>query len=141
MTQVSRRFLKKEIENQITTIFQEAYIMCNSQDETAEFLHDLLTPTEKIMLSKRLAIAYLLLKGNSYLAIQNILKVSNSTVRNVSLVLKIRGKGMRRIIDKLTRKQKWQKLFRELADSTAEILTSSKKIHKRLSHRSNSSPL
>ena len=51
-----------------------------STRERRAFFDDLLTPTERIMFSKRLAILYLLAKGYTVRSIQEMLRVSPSTV-------------------------------------------------------------
>ena len=47
------------------------------------FFDAMLTPTERIMLSKRFAIIYMLAKGYSFSAIQETLRVSPSTVARI----------------------------------------------------------
>ena len=45
MTQVSRRFIKKDTEDKINNLFWESMAICGSKDLAAIFLNDLLTPT------------------------------------------------------------------------------------------------
>lgn len=52
----------------------------SSPKEIRWFLNELLTPTERIMLSKRLALMFMLKKGYSFSAIQKTLKVTPQTV-------------------------------------------------------------
>ena len=63
MTQVSRIRLPKAVEDQMHGALRKALADLRTEEEVGEFLEDLLTPTEKIMLGKRLAIAILLDKG------------------------------------------------------------------------------
>ncbi|MBI4066926.1 hypothetical protein HY407_00970 [Candidatus Gottesmanbacteria bacterium] len=129
MSQVSRRFLKKDIEDRITKILEEALVSCSTTSEASEFIEDLLTPTEKIMLAKRLAISFLLIKGYTYSSIESTLKVSDSTVGFVALQLKHKGTGLRKIIHKLYKKQQWRNFLDDLGEAAVEIFGSSKLVH------------
>ena len=80
MTQVSRLPLPKKLEEQMYTLFRRVLSELHSEGDITDFLDDLLTPTEKVMLAKRLAIAFLLEKGYDQRAIHTILKVSTTTV-------------------------------------------------------------
>jgi len=116
MAQISKRPIRKELVERINNLFEESIVTCHSQEETAEYLDGLLSPTEKIMLSKRLAIAYLLTKGVSYRTINQTIKVSNPTIRAVDRMLSYKGEGTRKILEKITKNEKWAKFFEELAD-------------------------
>jgi len=51
------------------------------------FLGELLTPTEQIMLAKRLALIAMLTEGYSYYRIEQTLKMSTSTIKRVHIQL------------------------------------------------------
>ncbi|OGD92719.1 hypothetical protein A3C33_02270 [Candidatus Curtissbacteria bacterium RIFCSPHIGHO2_02_FULL_42_58] len=91
----------------------EAISQVRDKDDVQIFLNDLLSPIERVMIAKRLAIAALLLKGNSYETIKDFLKVSTETVAKISLILKM-NKGYQLAINKLIRteagKQFWQEI-------------------------------
>lgn len=122
MSQVSRRFLKPEISSRLHDLLLETVVACSSKIETAEFLDDLLSPTEKIMLAKRLAIAYLLSKKLPYRTIAQTLKVSISTIGNIALMLKIQGKGFRKAVDKIMKNEKWKLFYQELGDTVIKLI-------------------
>ncbi len=124
MTQVSRRFIKKDLEQKINSLLHEAVSSVQSSTESAQFLDDLLTPTEKIVLAKRLAIAYLLLKGYPYAAIESTLKVSNSTVSFVALMLKYKSEGLRKVINKLIKQKELKNLFEDIGIAIIGIIGS-----------------
>jgi len=86
------------------------------------FLHDLLSPTEKLMLSKRLAIAFMLIQDYNYASINNRLKVSNPTIWNVKMNLVHRGKGYKMAIEQIMSKEKWEKFWQDLDNFFEEIL-------------------
>ncbi len=126
MSQVSRRPIKKETEKKINELFQESITLCSSKPQVEEFIEDLLTPTEKIMLSKRLAIAYLLLRDYSYSMIKTTLKVSTPTIGSISLLLKHKGNGIRKIVKLIEARKKWRNFLEDLGDSTIDLFGSSK---------------
>ena len=84
--------------------------------EAALFLQDLLTKSEIKILSKRLAIAKLLLKGMTYEEIEKVLHVSHSTVAKISFWLAERGEGFRNIVQKLHTEKKVDNGFKEFSD-------------------------
>src|SRR3989344_2069503 len=118
MTKVSRRYLDKELENYIFNIFIKSIADLDNQLDIKNFLDDLLSPAEKIMLIKRLAIAVLLTKGKTYEYIDHTLKVSRATIMNVSLWLKHGKGGYRKVVDNILKAQSKQTLI----DNIDEIL-------------------
>jgi uncharacterized protein YerC len=88
MTQVSKRIISKDKTERIFDIFLNTLFKIRSKKDMAEFLRCYLTPTEQIMLSKRIAIAFLLAKKHDYGTISDKLKVSTSTIRNVAISYK-----------------------------------------------------
>lgn len=74
---------KSEIEELLQELCQAIYVLKNPQ-EIMNFISDLLTKRELIMLSKRIKIAKLLLEGRNYSEIQEFLKVGTSTIARVN---------------------------------------------------------
>lgn len=114
MSQVSKRFLHKKVEERILDLFWTSLSSLSTKQKIALFLDDLLTPTEKLMLSKRLAIALMLVKGYDYSAINNRLKVSDPTIWNVKTSLSLSGKGYKMAIEQIMNKEKWEKFWQDL---------------------------
>lgn len=114
MPQISRRKLRKDVEDRVAETLLEALSQVRDKKEASLFISDLLTPTERIMVSKRLAIAVLLLKGLSYESVKEILKVSSDTVGRVSLILKLNN-GYRTVVDKLARTEGGREFWRDVA--------------------------
>jgi|SRR3989344_9643186 len=117
MPQVSKYPLSKNIENRLYKIFWETIASLKNAEKAEEFFSDLLTPTEKIMLSKRLAIAMMLIKGYDYSSIISILKVSPTTIASVSLWLKYSGKGYRQTVKDLIKKEKLEDILEKVDDA------------------------
>ena len=80
MPHVSRHVPVRKVSDDIFNLFMECVTAKWSTRERRAFFDDLLTPTERIMFSKRLAILYLLAKGYTVRSIQEMLRVSPSTV-------------------------------------------------------------
>ena len=53
MAQVSRRRLSEKVEKRIEEIFLRTISKLNKEEDVLQFLNEFLTPTEKIVLSKR----------------------------------------------------------------------------------------
>jgi uncharacterized protein YerC len=54
--------------------------------ESLDFIHTLLTPTEQVMLAKRLGIMLLIKRGYNYNEIKDILKVSQGTIAHIKVL-------------------------------------------------------
>lgn len=121
MSQVSRRYLNPKVEQQIFSTFIESFTSLSSTDKATSFLYDLLSPVEQVMLGKRLAIAYMLMKGRSQRAIADTLKVSQPTVNKVNASLKI-GSGYHTIISHMLQKEKIVAFFDKLEEKLDHLL-------------------
>jgi TrpR-related protein YerC/YecD len=73
--------------------------------EAAQLLTDLLGKQELEMIAKRLKIAELLLKGNTYEEINRIIKVSYATIARVQLWLRESGEGYRLAVSRTKSKR------------------------------------
>ncbi len=83
MTQISRNPLGKETNQEIQATLWWLLARLKSDFDIRNFLNGLLTKTEKIMIAKRLAIAFLLNRGYNYRDIGDVLKVSTTTVGRI----------------------------------------------------------
>ena len=94
---------KKERQDLLISLC-EGLATIKKRDEAAQFLTDLLSPQELEMLSKRLAIAKLLINGKTYDFIRSILKVSHNTIARVNTWLTLSGSGFRLVIERTKNK-------------------------------------
>ena len=101
MVQVSRNRVRADVYSRMYEIFLSAIVDVRTKKDVDEFVSDFLTPTERIMLPKRLAIAYLLTKGYEQRLISQYLKVSFTTITRVSNQLRVSGGGYRKVITKI----------------------------------------
>jgi uncharacterized protein YerC len=106
VTQISKYPISTQVYERILDVFLKVLVKIESKDEANQFIKDFLTPTEQVMLSKRLAIAFLLEKDYDYRTISRILRVSLTTVARVNLMRKYGGQGYERMIRKLLREEK-----------------------------------
>jgi len=119
MTKVSRRTIDRNLEDYIFKNFVKTISKLREQTDIQNFLFDLLSPTERVMLIKRLAIAVMLKKGYTYDQIDHTLKVSRPTIMNVSYFLKHGQKGgYQKTVDDILKDQRKEALF----DKIDEIL-------------------
>ncbi|MBN1263716.1 MAG: hypothetical protein JW991_05165 [Candidatus Pacebacteria bacterium] len=124
MAQISKLQLRKEIEQRMYDVFFESLASQKNKDGIEKLLDDLLTPTEKVMLAKRLAIALLLLQNYQYRTIIDFLKVSFSTIHRVSLWLKTEGAGFRETLKTMEKKDRFRKMLEQIADFYTKITPS-----------------
>ena len=87
MVRNSRFVLRDDLLEKIFDLLFEVVGNTTSKDEFKKIFIDLLTPAERIMLAKRVAIVYLLLKKVEYYNICERLKVSQATVARYSLLM------------------------------------------------------
>lgn len=87
MVRNSRFILSEDLLEKLFDLFFEVVGNKSSKDEFRKIFIDLLTPAERIMLAKRVAIIYLLLKKIEYYNICERLKVSSATVAKFALLM------------------------------------------------------
>ena len=85
----------------------------NKSDDMKYFLASLLTPTEKLMFAKRIAIVILLKEGVSESNISNVLHVTRVTVSRLQYFIEARGQGYE-VALKILEKEKLMKEFRKV---------------------------
>jgi uncharacterized protein YerC len=116
MTQVSRIPLTKEVYQRIFELLQNTIAKPYNKTEVSLLLKDLLTPTERIMLAKRMACAVLLEKGYTYRDIELILKVSKGTVQSINTILKFHGKGLKTLAQAVLKEEKNQEFWTNIGE-------------------------
>lgn len=111
MSQVSKYPISKNIADRIFEIFLTTFVRIKNKDESDQFISDLLTHTEKIMLAKRLAIAFLLEKEYDYRAIKRILRVTDGTIASVNIARRHGSDGYKKVIQKIMKEDELIKLL------------------------------
>jgi TrpR-related protein YerC/YecD len=87
----SENKLSRFLNNQIFNSFSQVITDLDQIEESASFLKDFFTESELETFTKRLAIAYWLKKGRSYVNIKTNLKVSSATIAEVAQMMKKKG--------------------------------------------------
>jgi len=123
MTQVSKYLLSDKVKQEINSIFLETISLLSKKEDIVSFLEDFLSPTERIVLSKRITIALMLRKGYRFEMIKKLIKVSQSTIAGVNLKLKYTGKGYQRILDRMLLDQKIAGIFNSIEKFILSALT------------------
>ncbi|KKR86596.1 MAG: hypothetical protein UU32_C0013G0007 [Candidatus Woesebacteria bacterium GW2011_GWB1_41_10] len=115
MTQVSRFKLKPEVEERIFDLLSDSLIRFKNKKELNDFLDDFLSPIEKTVLAKRLAIAVLIAKGNDYLDIGRILKVTPTTIAKMSLHMKYGNGAVKKVAERIVSSDNAKIILQDLA--------------------------
>src|SRR3990172_3335278 len=122
MAQVSKNPVTRDVEKRMREVFLEAIADVTTQREVKEFVEDFLTPTERIMLPKRLTIALLLSKGYDQRLISQFLRVSFTTITRVSNLLKTSGDGYRRVIAKIIADEKLEAFLEKIDEALYNLI-------------------
>lgn len=121
MAQVSRYPLSPKVYERIFEILFESILKIKNKKEAEDFLGEFLSPTEKIMLAKRISIAVLLAKDYDYRAIIKTLHVSFPTIAGVSASVKYASGGYRRVVEKLLKDEKVKDIFLGIVEGIATV--------------------
>lgn len=118
MPQISRNKISTKLEQEINEEFREILRIIGNESEMDLFITSFLTKTEKLMLSKRFAVARLLLRGWGWREVSEFLKVSKSTVNRMQRELDNKSEGYLIAINKLNKHEKvvqfWKRIDSEL---------------------------
>ena len=121
MTQVSKYPLRKEVEKRVYEVLMESVAAARTRDTVSALVDDLLSPTERLMIAKRLSIALLLMKKYDQRTIAGWLKVSLGTVSKVSRILQTNHGGYQSVIGVILRKEEFRALIEKIDDSLADM--------------------
>ena len=113
MVQISKGKLSEEILFKLFELFFQIVGKKNKKEEFLRVINDLFSPVERIMIAKRIAIIYLLLKKIDQSTICQVLKVSSSTVARYSLLIS-KSTGITEEFDKLLKKEKITRFLEDL---------------------------
>lgn len=114
MTMVSKYPLNKKVQDRVFEIFLNTISNLKNHNDIDSFLNEFLSPTEKIMLAKRLSIAVFLSKNYDIRSISQILKVSKNTVVKINLLIKHKKGFLSNLVEKINKDQKIKEFWEEL---------------------------
>ncbi|MBI2640062.1 MAG: hypothetical protein HYW90_04220 [Candidatus Sungbacteria bacterium] len=110
MPKVSKNPLTAEMKRDVIGALTRTLTEINDREFLERFIDDLLTPTEKLMLGKRLMAAVLIQRGYGYGAICRVLKMSKATVWVIQRDLVKSGVGYKKVFDLFFKEAKGQKI-------------------------------
>lgn len=114
MPRVSQNALSKHAEEEILETLFVGLANIRDSKSVAVLLKDLLTPTEQIMIAKRLMVALLIQRGYRHSEICKLLKLSHMTVTIVARELKKGGYGYKLAVNILFRESRVEKMLEQL---------------------------
>jgi TrpR-related protein YerC/YecD len=100
----AKKFLTKQEIEELFIDFATAVTSLRNAIEATNFIKDLLSEPEVIMLARRLQIARLLNNGYTYEQIHRAMKVSNSTIAKVQTWMSLYGEGYRTVLERTKNK-------------------------------------
>lgn len=121
MTQVSKFKMDKEVADKVAQVFLETIVKIKNKNVARDVLSELLSKTEIIMLSKRLAIVYLLEKDYSQREISRVLKVSLSTVAKMNAITRD-DTGIYKIIKSILMDEEIKAFFHSLDKTLSKLI-------------------
>lgn len=127
MTQISKIQLKRNTAERIFEIFIKTLLNIQKKSEAEKLISDFFTPTERIMLAKRLAIALLLEKGYNYLTIKDLLHVSTATIAHVNVSRKYGSDGYKLFMAKILKEESVDSALKELLIGITDVVALSRK--------------
>lgn len=115
MVRLSRKPVDKEKLEKVYKLFYEILKKAKNEKEFLQFTKDLLSPTEQLMIAKRIAIIYLILKDVETESICDYLKVSRATVAKFRWLTEAKKKSqLPKVINSLLKKEKIAHFFEDL---------------------------
>jgi len=113
MPMISKNKVDYDVLEKLFSLFFEIIGKRRNQQEFRKILFDILSSTERIMISKRIAIIYLLTKNIDYRIICEVLKVSAATVFKYRLKIE-ESKGIVPLLKKILLHENIENFFKEI---------------------------
>lgn len=116
MARISRFKLSDQTLDKLFSLFFEIVGKKQNKEEFKKTIIDLLSPVERIMIAKRVAIIYLLMKQIDQRTICQVLKVSSGTVAKFSLLME-KSEGIVPTFRRLLKSEKLVEFFEDIFNS------------------------
>ncbi|MBI2055455.1 MAG: hypothetical protein HYT42_01040 [Candidatus Sungbacteria bacterium] len=111
MAKISQKPVTREVREEMFRSMFRALARVSDEGAIGKILDDVLTPTEKIMIAKRVMAAILIDRGYSYTEIGELLKLSPTTINTVHREIRKKGDGYRLIFGLFPKKSKFDKFL------------------------------
>jgi len=118
MVNISKKKLSSETLEKIFRLFLEVMSRSLDSGEFLECANEIFSPSEKIMMAKRITIIYLLVKGIDQLTVADVLKVSTATVAKFAM---LNFKQESRLIELMKSMMKKEKVLNFLEDLVTDL--------------------
>ena len=113
MPPLSKSRVENYVLEKLFDLFFEIIGNNNDKEEFEKIIYDVLSPVERIMIAKRIAIIYLSTKNIEYSIICEILKVSPATVAKFKLITE-NSEGIKQALKRIINNEKIVDFFREI---------------------------
>ena len=121
MTRISGRRLDNLLEQRMYELLWEHLANLSSLNLIKEFLQNVLTYNEQVIIAKRLAIAVLLARGYTYEEIDQTLKVSKATVGTIHKQILIGAPGIIRAIRSIQKQEKLEEFWDKVEETLLKL--------------------
>src|SRR3989344_4526077 len=88
MSQVSKHKLSQNVFDKIFSLFPQVVGRLSRQGHAPVVINTLFSTTERTMVAKRVATAFMLVKGYTYQQIKDKLRISNGTIGKIAEITK-----------------------------------------------------
>lgn len=106
MVRISKRYLSEKILLRLYYLLFEVISRSTKKERFFKILEDIFSPTEKIMIAKRITIIYLLIKGIEQKVIADTIKVSTATVSKYAVIFYNKSTPLVQLIKNMISKEK-----------------------------------
>ncbi len=113
MPPLSHFKIDDEVLEKLFKLFFEVVGKNHQQEQFEEIIKDIFSPVERIMIAKRVAVVYLLMKNIDYLTICQTIKVSSATVSKFNFLM-TKSTGVVPALNKILKNEKIEDFFGEI---------------------------
>ncbi len=122
MSQVSKNKLNNKVYEKIFSLFPNFLYRMTSRGKQSELIDSFFTRTEKIVLAKRVAIAFMLVKGYDYRQISSKIKVSTSTIIKVADSLRSHPSSIKKELELIASEDSFKEFLNSIGYQLAKLL-------------------
>lgn len=106
MVRVSKRFVPQEVMMKLYNLVFQVVSHSTGKERFFNIFEDIFSPTEKMMIAKRVAIIYLLIKGIEQKIIADKIKVSTATVSKYAILFHKQNSPLTQLLQYMIKKEK-----------------------------------
>lgn len=110
MSHISKNKLNKKTEDTIKNTFNTVLSNIKNEQDANNFINSLLSPTESLMLAKRLAIVLMLSEDIPASRIASALHVTRETVARLELLYQLKPEGYKIALSKINNQKRIKEL-------------------------------